>query len=82
MGTTEDPSNFVNAVIDERSFDKIAGYIDFVKTQDDAEIIVGGNYDKSKGYFVEATVVVTSNPKFRTICEEIFGASLNYLCLR
>tara|TARA_B110000285_G_scaffold19426_1_gene18880 strand:- start:1887 stop:3335 length:1449 start_codon:yes stop_codon:yes gene_type:complete len=76
MGTTEDPSNFINAVIDERSFDNIAGYIDFVKTQDDAEIIVGGNYDKSKGYFVEATVVVTTNPKFRTICEEIFGPVL------
>lgn len=73
MGDPEDFTNFINAVIDERSFDKIAGYIDFIKTQDDAEIIVGGNYDKSKGYFIEPTVVKTTNPKFRTLCEEIFG---------
>tara|TARA_R110002050_G_scaffold300786_1_gene472705 strand:- start:41982 stop:43607 length:1626 start_codon:yes stop_codon:yes gene_type:complete len=73
MGSPEDTSNFINAVIDERAFDKIAGFIDYVKTQDDAEIIVGGNYDKSKGYFIEPTVVVTTNPKFRTLCEEIFG---------
>jgi 1-pyrroline-5-carboxylate dehydrogenase len=73
MGTTEDPSNFINAVIDERAFDKIAAYIDDIKAQPDAEIIVGGNYDKSVGYFIEPTVVVTTNPKFRTMCEEIFG---------
>lgn len=73
IGTTGDPSNFVNAVIDERAFDKIAGYIDYIKTQDDAEIIAGGTYDKSKGYFIDPTVVVTTNPKFRTMCEEIFG---------
>lgn len=73
MGSPSDTSNFINAVIDERAFDKIAGYIDYVKEQDDAEIIAGGNYDKSKGYFIEPTVVVTSNPKFRTMCEEIFG---------
>jgi 1-pyrroline-5-carboxylate dehydrogenase len=73
MGDPEDFTNFINAVIDERSFDKIAGYIDFIKSQDDAEIIVGGNYDKSKGYFIEPTVVKTTNPKFRTLCEEIFG---------
>jgi len=79
MGTPEDPSNFMNAVIDERAFDKIAAYIDFVKEQDDAEIIVGGNYDKSKGYFIDATVVVTTNPKFRTIVEEIFGPVLTIL---
>ncbi len=76
MGTPEDTSNFINAVIDERAFDKIAGYIDFIKEQDDAEIIVGGNYDKSKGYFIEPTVVVTTNEKFRTMCEEIFGPVL------
>ncbi len=76
MGTTEDTSNFINAVIDERSFDKIASFIDFIKTQNDAEIIVGGNYDKSIGYFIEPTVVVTTNPKFRTMCEEIFGPVL------
>lgn len=73
MGAPDDFSNFINAVIDERAFDKIAGYIDYIKTQNDAEIIVGGGYDKSKGYFIEPTVVVTSNPKFRTMCEEIFG---------
>jgi 1-pyrroline-5-carboxylate dehydrogenase len=73
MGSPEDPSNYINAVISEQSFDKIVQYIDFVKEQNDAEIIVGGNYDKSKGYFVEPTVVVTTNPKFKTMCEEIFG---------
>ncbi|MGB0592796.1 MAG: L-glutamate gamma-semialdehyde dehydrogenase [Flavobacteriales bacterium] len=73
MGSPEDPSNFINAVIDEKAFDRIAAYIDYVKEQSDAEIIVGGGYDKSKGYFIEPTVVVTSNPKFRTLCEEIFG---------
>ena len=76
MGSPEDTSNFINAVIDERAFDKIAGYIDYIKEHNDAEIIVGGNYDKSKGYFIEPTVVATSNPKFRTMCEEIFGPVL------
>jgi len=76
MGSPADTTNFVNAVIDVRAFDKIAGYIDFVKTQADAEIIVGGNYDKSVGYYIEPTVIVTTNPKFRTICEEIFGPVL------
>jgi len=60
-------------VISETAFDSISGYIDYVKSQDDAEIIAGGGYDKSKGYFIEPTVVKTSNPKFRTMCEEIFG---------
>ena len=73
MGSPEDTSNFITAVIDENAFDKISGYIDYIKEQDDAEIICGGNYDKSKGYFIEPTVVVTSNPKFRTMVEEIFG---------
>jgi 1-pyrroline-5-carboxylate dehydrogenase len=76
MGTPADTENFVNAVIDERSFDKIAGYIDYCKEQADAEIITGGTYDKSIGYFVSATTVVTTNPKFRTMCEEIFGPVL------
>ncbi|MDB0002376.1 aldehyde dehydrogenase family protein, partial [Salibacteraceae bacterium] len=73
MGSPGDPSNFINAVIDKRAFDKISGYIDYIKEQKDAEIIVGGNYDGSKGYFIEPTVVVTSNPHFRTMEEEIFG---------
>jgi 1-pyrroline-5-carboxylate dehydrogenase len=76
MGIPSDTSNFVNAVIDERAFDKIAGFIDYVKSQGDAEIITGGNYDKSTGYFIEPTTVVTTNPKFRTMCEEIFGPVL------
>jgi 1-pyrroline-5-carboxylate dehydrogenase len=76
IGPTDDTNNFVNAVIDERAFEKIAGYIDYIKTQTDAEIITGGNYDKSKGYFIEPTTVVTTNPKFRTLCEEIFGPVL------
>ncbi len=73
MGSPDDPSNFINAVIDKRAFEKISGYIDYIKAQKDAEIIVGGNYDGSKGYFIEPTVVVTSNPHFRTMEEEIFG---------
>jgi len=76
IGTTEDPSNFVNAVIDEKAFDKIAGYIDFIKTQSDVEIIAGGTYDKSVGYFIQPTVAVTTNIKFKTMCEEIFGPVL------
>ena len=73
MGSPEDFSNFVNAVIDEKSFDKIASFIEYTKTKEDAKIICGGKYDKSVGYFVEPTVVLTTNPHFRTMCEEIFG---------
>jgi 1-pyrroline-5-carboxylate dehydrogenase len=73
MGGTEDFSNFINAVIDEKSFDKIAKYIDDAKASDDVEVIAGGNYDKSKGYFVEPTVLLAKDPKYTTMCEEIFG---------
>ena len=73
MGTTGDPQNFINAVISEISFDRIAEYIEFAKNSTDAEIIVGGNYDKSKGYFIEPTVIKTTNANFKTMCEEIFG---------
>lgn len=73
MGSPSDPSNFVNAVIDKKAFEKISGYIDYAKSHDDAEILIGGNYDDSIGYFIEPTVVLTTNPKFRTMCEEIFG---------
>jgi len=73
MGTTRDPSNFINAVISETAFDRIAGYIDYVKSAPEAEILVGGKYDKSKGYFISPTVVKTTDPKFKTMCEEIFG---------
>lgn len=73
MGSPDDFSNFINAVIDKKAFTKISGYIDYIKEQKDAEIIAGGNYDGSVGYYIEPTVVVTTNPKFRTMCEEIFG---------
>ncbi len=76
QGSPEDPSNFVNAVISERAFDRIAAYIDYVKAQPDAEIITGGTYDKSLGYYISPTTVVTTNPKFRTMVEEIFGPVL------
>ncbi|QSE97570.1 L-glutamate gamma-semialdehyde dehydrogenase [Fulvivirga lutea] len=73
MGPTEDFTNFFNAVIDEKAFDKIAGYIDGAKANKMNEIIAGGNYDKSKGYFIEPTVIVTQDPSSTTMCEEIFG---------
>jgi 1-pyrroline-5-carboxylate dehydrogenase len=76
MGPPTDFSNFVNAVIDEKAFDKIAGYIDYAKDQSDAEILTGGNYDKSEGYFIEPTIIVTTTPKFKTMVEEIFGPVL------
>lgn len=73
MGSPEDMSNFITAVIHEGSFDKLAKYIDQAKEDEDSEIIVGGNHDKSKGYFIEPTVIVTSNPKYTTMCTELFG---------
>lgn len=73
VGTPEDYSNFVNAVIDEKAFDRIAEYIDQAKASDQAEIIAGGSYDKSEGYFVDPTIIVASDPKYTTMCEEIFG---------
>lgn len=76
MGSPRDTSNFINAVIDEKAFDSISGYIDFAKSQADAEIICGGEYDKSEGYFIEPTIIVTSNPHFKTMVEEIFGPVL------
>jgi len=73
MGSPEDMSNFITAVIHEGSFDKLASYIDKAKSDDNAEIIVGGNYDKSKGYFIEPTVILTKDPKYTTMCTELFG---------
>ncbi|MTE26582.1 MULTISPECIES: L-glutamate gamma-semialdehyde dehydrogenase [Winogradskyella] len=73
MGSPEDMSNFITAVIHEGSFDKLAKYIDGAKADSNAEIIAGGNYDKSKGYFVEPTVIVTTDPKYTTMCTELFG---------
>jgi len=76
VGPTEDFSNFVNAVIDEKSFDKLAGFIDRAKADKNVEIIAGGTYDKSKGYFINPTVIVTKDPKYVTMCEELFGPVL------
>lgn len=76
MGPAEDFGNFINAVIDEKSFDKLAGYIDRAKNDKDLEIIAGGNYDKSKGYFIEPTVILTKDPEYVTMCEELFGPVL------
>ncbi len=76
MGGTEDFGNFINAVINERSFDKLAKYIDAAKKDADAEIIAGGKYDKSEGYFIEPTIILAKNPKYVTMCEELFGPVL------
>ena len=76
MGTVEDFGNFINAVIDERAFDRIAGYIDGAKADGAVEVVAGGNYDKSEGYFVEPTVLLTTDPRSTTMVEEIFGPVL------
>ena len=73
MGSPEDMGNFITAVIHEGSFDKLAKYIDQAKEDKDAQIIAGGGYDKSKGYFIEPTVILTENPKYTTMCTELFG---------
>ncbi|MDO6674310.1 L-glutamate gamma-semialdehyde dehydrogenase [Tenacibaculum sp. 1B UA] len=73
MGSPEDMSNFITAVIHEGSFDKLAKYIDQAKADADAEVFAGGNYDKSKGYFIEPTVILTTNPKYTTMETELFG---------
>ena len=76
MGSPEDFTNFINAVIDEKAFDSITGYIANAKNSKDVEVIAGGNYDKSKGYFIEPTVLLAKDPKYTTMCEEIFGPVL------
>lgn len=76
IGPTEDFSNFVNAVIDEKSFDKLAKYIDAAKADANVEIVAGGTYDKSKGYFIHPTVIRANDPKYVTMCEELFGPVL------
>lgn len=73
MGPVEDFTHFVNAVIDKRAYDSITGYIAEAKQSSDIEVIAGGNYSDETGYFVEPTVLLTTNPKYRTMCEEIFG---------
>lgn len=76
MGSPEDFSNFFTAVIHEGSFDKLAKFIDQAKKDHDAEVIIGGGYDKSKGYFIEPTVIITTNPKYATMETELFGPVL------
>ena len=76
MGSPEDFTNFMCAVIDKAAFKSITNYIDFVKSSSDAEILFGGGYDDSEGYFIEPTIVLTTNPKFKTMEEEIFGPVL------
>ena len=76
VGSPRDFSNFVNAVIDKSAFDSITAYIDYAKASDDAEIISGGTYDDSKGYFIQPTTILTTDPHFKTMEEEIFGPVL------
>jgi 1-pyrroline-5-carboxylate dehydrogenase len=76
MGSPDDTSNFINAVIDSRAFDKLSKYIDSAKEDKDAEVIIGGNHDNSKGYFIEPTVILTTNPNYATMCTELFGPVL------
>ncbi len=76
MGSPEDTSNFINAVIDNRAFDKLANFIDDAKRDPDAEVIIGGNYDKSEGYFIEPTIILADKPDYKTMCTELFGPIL------
>jgi 1-pyrroline-5-carboxylate dehydrogenase len=76
MGSVEDFGNFINAIIDEKSFDRIAKYIDDAKSSKDASVIVGGTYDKSEGYFIHPTIIEAKDPKYVSMCEEIFGPVL------
>lgn len=76
MGSPEDFSNFINAVIDEKAFDKITSYIASAKQSSEAEIIAGGNFDKNRGYFIEPTVIQVNDPKYVTMCDELFGPVL------
>lgn len=76
MGPTEDFTNFINAVIDERSFDKLAKYIDAAKADSSVEVVAGGNHDKSEGWFIEPTVLKVADPHYVTMCEELFGPVL------
>ncbi len=76
MGSPENFGNFINAVIDEKAFDKISSYISEAAKSDDAEILIGGNYSKDEGYFIEPTVILAKSPSFKTMVEEIFGPVL------
>ena len=76
MGSTEDFRNFINAVIDEKAFDKITSFVAAAKSDPETEIIAGGNFDKTKGYFIEPTVIRVNSPHYITMCEELFGPVL------
>ena len=76
MGPVEDFTNFINAVIDEKSFDKLVTYIESAKKDKTVEIVAGGKYDKSKGYFIEPTIIQVHDPNYVTMCEELFGPVL------
>lgn len=76
MGPPEDFTNFINAVIDESSFDKLAGFIERARTDEDAEVLFGGKCDKSVGYFIEPTVILAKKPDYVTMVEELFGPVL------
>jgi 1-pyrroline-5-carboxylate dehydrogenase len=76
MGSVDDFSNFVNAVIDESSFDKLSGFIDRAHKDEQVEVIHGGTYDKSKGYFIQPTIILTKDPHYVTMEEELFGPIL------
>ena len=73
MGSPIDFNNFMTAVIHKGAFERISGYIDYAKSSDECEILIGGNYDDSVGYFVEPTIILTTNHQFKTMKEEIFG---------
>ena len=76
MGSPEDTSNFINAVIDNRAFEKLSNFIDDAKRDPDAEVIIGGNYDDSKGYFIEPTIILAKDPQYKTMHTELFGPIL------
>ncbi|MEZ5047618.1 MAG: L-glutamate gamma-semialdehyde dehydrogenase [Chitinophagaceae bacterium] len=76
MGTTEDFTNFINAVIDEKAYNSIKSYIDYAKKDKSTKILVGGNCDSSKGWYIEPTIIETKDAKYKTMCEEIFGPVL------
>jgi 1-pyrroline-5-carboxylate dehydrogenase len=76
VGSVEDFGNFINAIIDEKSFDKIVSFINDAKNNSETKIIAGGDFDKSKGYFIHPTIIEAKDPKYKTMCEEIFGPVL------
>ena len=76
IGSVEDFGNFINAVIDEKSFDKIVSFINDAKNNSETSVIAGGDFDKSKGYFIHPTIIEAKDPKYKTMCDEIFGPVL------